>query len=198
MGQTSRCAVFCTADIPASELDTLLMITEEHKLGNRESFQSSDFIISDWMVIMTSEDVSEIPHLLTQPVQPFRSPLIGKSIEEVAAWYDTNIIQPNVPGFYFGAFVVMDEEALQEQLCTVVHMKKGLENIELLGCEWILALQMASILDLDHAFEETIQRYIRKGVIMTLENLKLAMSAGRYLEGMEVKIDEVWKDFGSW
>uniref|UniRef100_A0A8H7XY74 Uncharacterized protein n=1 Tax=Psilocybe cubensis TaxID=181762 RepID=A0A8H7XY74_PSICU len=120
---------------------------------------------------MTSENVSEIPHLLTQPVQPFQSPFLGMSFEEVAAWYDTNIIKPKVPGFWEGAFIVLDEEALQEQICTVVNMNKGLKNIELLGCEWILGLQMAGIFDICHPFQDVIEKYTRNGILMTLANL---------------------------
>ncbi|KAH9478231.1 hypothetical protein JR316_0008684 [Psilocybe cubensis] len=196
---TRRCPIFCTVDIPTSELDIFLNITEEYKFGTPQVFQSGGFDISNWMVIMTSEDVSEIPHSLTQPIQPFRSPFLGKSIEEIAAWYDANIIQPKVPGFYSGAFIVMDEDALQQQICAVVNMKKGLQNIELLGCEWILALHMASILNLNHPFEDAvIEKYMRNNILMTLENLELAMNSGRYLEGMEVKINEEWKDFDNW
>lgn len=151
------------------------------------------------MVIMTSEDISTIPHLLTQPIQPFQSPFIGKTIEELAAWYHRNIIQPAVPGFWRGSFIVIDEDALEEQICTVVNMKKGPMNIELLGCEFILGLQMASLLDLGHPMEDAvINKFMRHELLMTKENLELAMNAGRYMDGMEVKVDEVWKDFDDW
>jgi hypothetical protein len=45
--------------------------------------------------------------------------------------------------------------------------------------------------------EESVGSFQRSGVALTKDNHTLAMNGGMYMDGMEVKIDEAWKDFSN-
>ncbi|KAF5330693.1 hypothetical protein D9619_006040 [Psilocybe cf. subviscida] len=196
-GARSRCPIFCTAEIPLSIIEALLEATKEHQLGSPELFAREPMNTANWLVLMTSKDLTTIHQGLSSPVQSFTSPFIGMSVDEVTAWYDTNITQPGVVGYLKRTFIVLEQEATDDEICTIVCTSE--EPAGKLRCDFTLALQTVCSIDMDRSTEEGIMgSFKRSGVAMTKDNFELASSGGKYMDGMEVKIDEAWKDFSNW
>jgi hypothetical protein len=152
---------------------------------------------ANWLVLMTSKDLTSIHRGLSSPVQPFTSPFIGMSVDEVTAWYDTNISQHEVVGYLKRTFIVLEQEAVDDEICIIVCTSEQPNGR--LRCDFTLALQTICAIDMDRSTEEGIMgSFKRSGVAMTKDNFKLASSGGMYMDSREIKIDETWKDFKNW
>ncbi len=72
-------------------------------------------------------------------------------------------------------------------------------EIHSLRCEFGVALENAVSCEFGQSIKEgSMGCFMRSGVTMTKENLKLVMNGGLYIEGGEVKLDQAWRDFSNW
>lgn len=147
-------------------------------------------------VLVTSTDITTIRHGLTLPVTPFTSPFKGKTIQEVSAWFSENIRPVGEDGGYNSElFVVFDAEAVEDGICTIVTIMEGF--VQTLRTDFALLLSTLFALGTySVAIDEgSMGAFHRTGIARTKDNVQLAENAGMYLDGMEVKIDQAWRDF---
>ncbi|KAF5331097.1 hypothetical protein D9619_006039 [Psilocybe cf. subviscida] len=174
--------------------ERLLEDTEERQLNSPQLFAMEPVNTANWLVLMTSKDLTTIHQGLSSPVRPFTSPFIGMSVDEVTAWYDANISQTDVVGYFKRTFIVLEQEAVDDEICTIVCTSE--KPAGKLRCDFTLALQTVCTVTMEGSTEEgTFGSFKRSGVAMTKDNYELASNRGMYMDGMEVKIDEAWRDF---
>ncbi|KAF5331052.1 hypothetical protein D9619_006017 [Psilocybe cf. subviscida] len=118
------------------------------------------------------------------------------SVDEVAAWFNANITQPDTRGYNSSMFIELEKEAVEDGVCTVAWTFSG--NVEALRCDFGMALQVAVLINEDMMPDGIIGCFHRSGVVITVDNFELAQHGEKYLVGMEVKIDEAWRDFAYW
>jgi hypothetical protein len=201
-----RCLVFCTADIPTTvsqvvlcdflsqsllqTIDLLLQCSEKYL----SEFESNPDI-SEHIVIIDTKDITTI----TEGSSP--TSFLGYTLQQVCDWFDANITQPQPEGFMTHCFLVLDDKSIEEETCFVVsNLDSAPGEIHSLRCTFDLGLQVAVV---NHhggdSFEEgSWGNFMRSGVTMTNENVKLVESNGCYIEGGEVKVDQAWRDFCQW
>lgn len=218
-----RFAVFCTADIPiavsglvlstsnlphfTSNLETISLQTLESFLVKSEkcyydlcTWDDEEVDLSEHFVLMTSKDLSTIRDGMSSPVQPFASPFIGDTIQEMVAWFQENISEPEVQGYHSSGFIVFDSESLEEEVCTIVSFNIYEEETnklyETVRCDFTIAITITTCLSVGKDFDDIGARcFGNSGVLMTKERSKIVSDGGMYLDGMEVKYDEFWRDF---
>jgi hypothetical protein len=174
-------------------IENFLEITKSYQLGSPQLFKNDPMDTADWLALITSKDLSSIHRGLSSPVQPFTSPFIGMSVDEVTEWFKTNVAQPELPGYNIEIFIIFNDESVMDEVCTVVSIFD--EQAERLRCEFKLGLEVVNWIDHQGSMEECAGAFCRTGEVMTKENRELALSGGMYLDGMEVKIDEYWRQF---
>jgi hypothetical protein len=218
---SNRCPVFCTAAIPTTvsqrtspvyrrkvlfssilalqTLDLLLQRTEEYFSESRTpSFPTQ---ASDWLVIMDTKDIATITHGSSHPMTSSPTAFLGLSLEEVHDWFITNISQPCSDKFTSDCFLLLDDESTEDNSCIFVCTQDSAPGeIHSLRCVFELAYHNVIACDIQgHSIEEaTMGCFMRSGVTMTQENMKLVDSGGLYIEDGEVKLDHAWRDFGDW
>jgi len=219
-GET-RCPVFCIADAPATvsqrkspayrykmlfssilalqTLDLLLECTEEYL----SEFNSPDYTahVSDRLVIMDTKDIATITKGSSLPIASCPTAFLGLSLKEVCDWFDANITQPQLEGFTPHCFLVIDDKSTEDNSCVFVCTQDSAPGeIHSLRCSFEVALENVVVCDVQgRSMEEGLMgSFMRSGVTMTKENLKLAQDGGLYIEGGEVKLDQTWRDFSDW
>ncbi|KAF8959799.1 hypothetical protein BDZ97DRAFT_1922595 [Flammula alnicola] len=186
-GET-RCPVFCTADIPTSTLNLLLHCTEEYLT----EFNSSNYTahISDRIVFIDSKDITTITKGSSPPITSSPTAFLGHTLQQVREWFDANITQPCPKGYMPYCFLVLDGESAEDDSCIFVCTQDSAPGeIHSLRCEFDVALLNAVACDIQgESIEEgSMGSFMRSGVTMTKENLKLAMNGGLYIQDGEVK-----------
>jgi hypothetical protein len=89
--------------------------------------------------------------------------------------------------------MILDEESVADEICTIVCVfDKPAGRVR---CEFKMALDVVLWIDHDGTTEEICGPFSRTGVVLTEENNKLVLDRGMYMEGMEVKVDEYWREF---
>jgi hypothetical protein len=218
-GQT-RCAVFCTADIPATvsqrksptyrykvlfssilALQTLHLLFEctEEYLSQFNS-PNDTIHVSDWLIIIDTKDIATITKVSSLPIASSPTAFLGLSLKEVRDWFDANITQPHSEGFIPHCFLVIDDESTEDDSCIFVCTRDSAPGeIHSLRCGFELALQNVVTCDVQgRSIEEGLMgSFMRSGVTMTKGNLKLAQDGGLYIEDGEVKLDQAWRDFSN-
>jgi len=194
-----RCPVFCTADIPATTLDLLFECTDEYL----SEFNSPNNIThaSDVLIIIDTKDTATITKESSPPIASSPTAFLGVSLKEVHEWFDANITQPHLEGFTQHCFLVIDDESTEDDTCIFVStLDSAPGEIHSLRCGFEVALLNVIACDIqEQSIEEGFMgSYMRSGMTMTKENLKLAMDGGLYIEGGEVKLNQAWRDFSNW
>jgi hypothetical protein len=191
--------VFSFSILAPKTLDLLLECTEEYLAG----FNSGNYIahVSDRLVIIDTKDITTITKGSSPPVASSPTAFVGLSLKEVRDWFDANITQPRPKGFMPHCFLVIDDESTEEGSCVFVCTQDSPpEELHSLRCDFDLALQNAVTCGVQgKSIEEGLMgSFMRSGMTMTKENLKLAQDRGLYIEDGEVKLDEAWRDFSNW
>lgn len=173
--QFTRCAIFCIANIPPSVGVHLLVTLDHRNIAYHYWWKTIDRFIEETVqhlsaelrnmcgieqikpeehfMLMTSKDVSALHHGLSTPVEPFESPFIGETIDEVAAWFTQNITDDSDRlGYMEELFVVLDTEAVEQGTCTIVQARDG--DVQTLCSDFSLALLTVQNLDLNVEMEE--------------------------------------------
>lgn len=152
---------------------------------------------SERIVIIDTENLSNITKGSSTPVEPFTSPFLGKTVEEVSSWFDSNITQPERTGYMHNCFLILDAQSVDDETCIFVCTRDA--PLQSLRCDFYLAAQNAVICEMGQNMKEGIMgSFMRSGEVMTKENLKLVESGGLYIEDGEVKLDESWRNFLQW
>lgn len=208
-GET-RCPVFCTADIPATvsqrkspayrykvlfssilalqTLDLLLECTEEYL----SKFNSPNYTarVSDRLIIDT-KDIATITKGSSLPIASSPTAFLGLSLKEVRDWFDANITQPHLEGFMPHCFLVIDDESTEDDSCIFVCTQDSAPGeIHSLRCDFEVALQNVVACGVQgKSIEEGLMgSFMRSGMTMTKENLKLAQDGGLYIEDGELRL----------
>ena len=192
-GET-RCPVFCTADIPATvsqrkcryqvlfpsilalqTLDLLLECTEEYL----SEFNSPNYTahVSDRLVIIDTKDIGTITKGSSPPIASCPTTFLGLSLSEVRDWFDANITQPLPEGFTPHCLLVIDDKSTEDNSCIFVCTQDSTPGeIHSLRCGFEVALENVVVCDVQgRSMEEGLMgSFMRSGVTMTKENLKLA------------------------
>ncbi|KAF9046175.1 hypothetical protein BJ165DRAFT_1403665 [Panaeolus papilionaceus] len=195
--RATRFAIFCIADIPMITFNKLVEEAFGY-MSPSEQAMLSDVGLGpqEAFVLITSTDITTIRHGLTLPVTPFVSPFKGKTIQEMSAWFSENVCPVGEDGGYNSElFVVLDAEAVEDHICTIVSIMEGF--VQTLRVDFALLLTTLFSLNTFNATidEGPIGAFHRTGIAMTKDNFELVLNGGMYLDGMEVKIDEAWRDF---
>ena len=96
---------------------------------------------------------------------------------------------------------MIDDESTEDDSCIFVcTQNSALGEIHSLRCGFEVALENVVVCDVEgRPMEEGLMgSFMRSGVTMTKDNLKLAQDGGLYIEGGEVKLNQVWRDFRNW
>ncbi|MCJ1389552.1 hypothetical protein MMC18_002409 [Xylographa bjoerkii] len=111
--------VFCTADIPASTLNSFLT----RLTARNSSLDYLDVRHSGVLIVQTSE----VPHTATRasrpPMAAFRSPFLGRTQEQMTTFFKTHVQEHNPDGISAHAvstFIILDERSVSEELCLIV------------------------------------------------------------------------------
>ncbi|KAF8957045.1 hypothetical protein BDZ97DRAFT_1924884 [Flammula alnicola] len=194
----ARCPVFCTADIPTSTLNLLLHCTEEYISEFNEPNDNAN--VSDMIVFIDSKDITTITKGSSPPITSSPTAFLGHTLQQVRDWFDANITQPCPNGYMPYCFLVLDGESAEDDSCIFVCTQdSALGEIHSLRCEFGVAMQNAVACDQGQSIEEgSMGSFMRSGVTMTKENLKLVQDGGLYIEDGEVKLDQGWRDFRNW
>jgi len=99
-------------------------------------------------------------------------------------------------------FLVIDDETREDDSCIFVCTQDSAPG-EIQGslrCGFEVALQNVVACGVQgKSIEEGLMgSFMRSGMTMTKENLKLAQDGGLYIEDGEVKLDQAWRDFSNW
>lgn len=182
-----------------NDIQNLESFLENSEESQSQLLNKKDFDLSEWLVLMTSKDLSTIHHGMSSPVQPFTSPFIGQTIEEMVAWFQHNILEPNMKGYDGSGFIVFDSESLEEEVCTIVSLNVSEETdepYETVRCDFTIAVTIANVVAMGRDLDDAGARcFINSGVVMTKERVKIVSDGGMYFDGMEVKYDELWREF---
>jgi len=148
------------------------------------------------MVIIDTKDITTITEGSSPPVSSSPTAFLNRTLQEVRDWFGANITQPCPEGFMPYCFLVLDDKSTEDNSCVFVCTQDSAPGeIESLRCEFDVALDNAVVCDMGQSIEEgSMERFMRSGVTMTKENLKLVMHGGLYIEGGEVKLDQRWRD----
>lgn len=96
---------------------------------------------------------------------------------------------------------MLDDKSTEDDSCIFVctQDEEAPGEIHSLRCEFDVALENAVACHFGQSIEEgSLGCFMRSGVTMTKENLKLAQNGGCYIEGGEVKVNQAWRDFSNW
>ncbi|KAJ3501803.1 hypothetical protein NLJ89_g9174 [Agrocybe chaxingu] len=188
----SLCVVFCTADIPAFILNAFLRRTVEH-LKREYSFCANEKA-ENCALILTSSEIANVKPSVP-PMKTFQSPFLGKTVEEVGDWFILNITnkrrlpKPCMPYCY----IVLDQQSVKDGTCVFASIQGG--QLQHLRCDFYVAYDNGMQCTEKQSIDEgVIGQFMRSGVIMTRERLKLALDGGLYIEGGEVKEDPDFVD----
>ncbi|KAF5330640.1 hypothetical protein D9619_006020 [Psilocybe cf. subviscida] len=164
----TRYAIFCTTEVPISTVESFLEITEEYQMGLPELFEDDPMDTTDWLALVTSRDLSAIHHGLSSPVQPFTSPFVGMSVDELTEWFEANTAQPEPLGCNRDVFIILNDESITDGVCTVVSILD--EPAGSLRCEFKLAMGTLCLIEHQGSMEECVGPFMRTGEVMTEEN----------------------------
>ncbi|KAF5330639.1 hypothetical protein D9619_006023 [Psilocybe cf. subviscida] len=168
-----RCAIFCTAEVLHSTIESFLAAVEKQELETHEAFRKLLPVdTSIWFSLITTKDLSSIRCGLSLPVQPFTSPFIDHSLEEVTAWFTSNITQPQLPGYHPYIFLVFDKDSAREEVCTIVSTLD--QPVGQLRCEFKVTYDIFRCVDHQGGTEEGFGEYSRTGEVLTKENFTTA------------------------
>jgi hypothetical protein len=190
--------VFFPSILALQTLDLLLECTEEYL----SEFNSPNYTahVSDRLVIIDTKDIATINKGSSLPIASCPTAFLGLSLKEVRDWFDANITQPYLKGFTPHCFLVIDDESTEDHSCIFVCTQDSAPGeIHSLRCGFEVALQNVVACDIQgESIEEgLLGSFMRSGVTMTKENLKLAEDGGLYIEDGEVKLDQAWRDFSN-
>ncbi|KAF8066872.1 hypothetical protein FPV67DRAFT_1781335 [Lyophyllum atratum] len=165
---STRCPVFCIADIPASTLNLLLECSEEYM----REVEGDDLDISKDIVIINTKEISSISKGSSLPVDSSPTVFVGHTVQEIRHWFDANIAQPERKGFMPHCFLVLDAQSIEDESCLFVCTLDG--RMQSLRCDFDVALQSAVLCDVRYeSIEDSgMARFMRSGVIMTKANSK--------------------------
>ncbi|MCJ1249340.1 hypothetical protein MMC30_006563 [Trapelia coarctata] len=104
--------IFCTANIPPNILDEFLDQSYQGclKLGAGDSVGGAP-------CILTSKDLASVTHGSRTPTQPFSSPFLDMSVEEVRKFFAENVVPHSA--FTSSVFAVMDAATVAKKTCVV-------------------------------------------------------------------------------
>ncbi|CAA7260774.1 unnamed protein product [Cyclocybe aegerita] len=190
----SLCVVFCTTDIPAYILNSFLRRTVEHL--KREYSFCADEKAEDCVLILTSDNIASAQPS-TLPMKTFQSPFLGKTVEELRDWFTLNITNKRVPTKSKSCmpycFIVLDQRSVKDETCVFASTQGG--RLQHLRSDFYVAYDNAmQCTEKQRIDEGVIGQFLRSGVVMTRERLKLALDGGLYIEGGEVKEDQDFLD----
>jgi hypothetical protein len=150
---------------------------------------------------MDTKGISTITAVSSPQIPSSPTAFLGHTLLEIRDWFDENITQPHSERYTPHCFLVLDDETVEDHTCIFVCTQDSAPGeIQSLRCTFDLAMQNVISCDFQgHSIEEgTMGNFMRSGVTMTKENLKLVMDGGLYIEGGEVKLDQAWRDFRNW
>ncbi|KAF9476151.1 hypothetical protein BDN70DRAFT_882798 [Pholiota conissans] len=194
----TRIPIFCTADLPASTLNTFLECLDETvEQYKREIVGNPMESTADYVIFMTSLDEKSISSNEFAPVEAFTSPFPDWSLERLRDWFKTNCTK--VSGVTCNTFIVFDKQSAEDETCLLVDVHDS-TAISSVRTDFYVPVREATTMEFGGEWldESILGCFRRSGVVMTKENLKLASDGGMYIEEGEVKVDQAWKDFRNW
>ncbi|KAF8899802.1 hypothetical protein CPB84DRAFT_1780012 [Gymnopilus junonius] len=200
MDSGCRCPVFCTADIPAATLNLLLQFVEEY-ISEFLDDPTLSMQVSDLIVIMGTNDITTITEGSSSPVTSSPTAFLDHTLQQVQEWFEINITQPFTKGFTSHCFLVLDNKTTEDDSCIFVStLDSAPGEIHSLRCNFDVAMINVTSCDIQgESIEEgATGNFMRSGVTMTRENLRLVTNGGIYIENGEVMIDEAWRNFHNW
>ena len=180
-------------------LDYFLQCTEKYLIEVDTSEPPEP--MSESIVFIDSKDITTITDGTSPPITSCPTAFCGHSIHEIHGWFETNISQPRANGYLHHCYLILDDKSAEDDTCIFVcTLDSAPGEIKSLRCGFEIALQTAHVCGIggDSIEEGVMGSFMRSGVTMTKENLKLARNRGRYIENGEVKVDQAWKDFINW
>ncbi|KAL5345378.1 hypothetical protein ACLOAV_009749 [Pseudogymnoascus australis] len=104
---------FVTAPIPVKILDELIDEAKNSVYGMMGDNDRG--VPSDCLCILDTENLDSVIHGSRKPVQPFESPFIGMTDDEVRSWMNEN----KHPNFAECTFVVLDGDTAKNKTCRI-------------------------------------------------------------------------------
>ncbi|KFY64990.1 hypothetical protein V497_01540 [Pseudogymnoascus sp. VKM F-4516 (FW-969)] len=111
-----RCATmypaFVTAPLPTKVLDELI---EEAKNGLCGMMMDDRGVPGECLCILDTEDLDSVTHGSRKPMQPFESPFLGMTDDEVRSWMSEH----RHPNFAESTFAVLDGDTAKNKTCRI-------------------------------------------------------------------------------
>ncbi|KFY29507.1 hypothetical protein V493_02326 [Pseudogymnoascus sp. VKM F-4281 (FW-2241)] len=104
---------FFTAPVPIKILDELI---DEAKNGLCGMIGDDRGVPGDCLCILDTENLDSVIHGSRKPMQPFESPFIGMTDDEVRSWMNEHHQHPHFAEF---AFAVLDEDTVKNKTCCI-------------------------------------------------------------------------------
>ncbi|KFY61770.1 hypothetical protein V496_04896 [Pseudogymnoascus sp. VKM F-4515 (FW-2607)] len=109
--QCGMLPAFVTAPVPPMILDELI----DESWEGAYDLTSNQVPPSDCLCILTTENLDSIKHGSRKPMQPFESPFLGMTDEEVRTWFNEH---PH-PNFACRTFSVLDRDTARNKTCRI-------------------------------------------------------------------------------
>ncbi|KFY00959.1 hypothetical protein V490_01129 [Pseudogymnoascus sp. VKM F-3557] len=103
---------FVTAPVPLAILDELIDEAWEGACGLTDNYEDPP---GGCLCIITTEDLGSIGHGSRKPMQPFESPFLGMTDDEVRTWF----LEHQHPGFSYFTFAVLDKDTVKNKTCRI-------------------------------------------------------------------------------
>ncbi|KAF9481461.1 hypothetical protein BDN70DRAFT_991865 [Pholiota conissans] len=190
-----RIPIFCTAEIPEEILSSFIACTEDAISENH--WPESKPV--DYVVFMTTLDPgTRVADNAFAPMGAFASPFLGWTLEQLRDWFRVHC-DPKSGDYSRYTFIVLDDQSVKDETCLLVDHHDS-TVISSLRADFYAPLPEALGIEYRGAWMEEgiLGSFMRSGIVMTKENMKLAMNGGLYIERGEVKLDQAWKDFRNW
>ena len=93
------------------------------------------------VLLHTTEIYTEIKHATRTPSQPFESPWLHNSFEDVKSWFEENVCAVETTDYFSNCFVILDEASAEPETCLMVNISEP--NLETVRTDFRIVLDVA-------------------------------------------------------